>query len=172
MISFSNIQDLGQCVCSNGFGGPACDIVLSDRVGVYSTVYDPWRVDGYKAFNSSLSRMGHTLVSCGGRALYMFGGYSLSHGILNDIWEYNLDTQRWTQLIPQTEEQPAPRYFHAAVCVPTTRAMYVFGGLIERTGAVKEMWKFSIDHKRWHQLLVSNSLRSFFFFSTIPHLKV
>ena len=44
-------QVLGQCVCASGYGGPACDVVISDRVGVYSSVFDPWRAAGQDGFN-------------------------------------------------------------------------------------------------------------------------
>ena len=50
------------------------------------------------------------------------------------------------------------RYFHAAVCVPSLKAMFVFGGLVtdseQRVNATNEMWKFCLDTERWTRLEV------------------
>ena len=35
--------------------------------------------------------------------------------------------------------------------------MFVFGGLVEEIGAVREMWKYSIDTNIWRQLTVSGT---------------
>ena len=51
------------------------------------------------------------------------------------------------------------RYQHAAVCVPTLHAMYVFGGL-GTSGAVAEMWKYNLDSSRWSKLQVGQLLLS------------
>ena len=50
---------------------------------------------------------------------------------------------------------PVGRYQHAAVCVPTLHAMYVFGGL-GTSGAVAEMWKYNLDSSRWSKLQVGS----------------
>ena len=49
------------------------------------------------------------------------------------------------------------RYHHAAVCVPTVRGMFVFGGINGRGIALKELWKFSLDSNRWSRLNVSST---------------
>lgn len=51
------------------------------------------------------------------------------------------------------------RYFHSAVCVPAVRAMFVFGGLVEQAGAIKEMWRYNLDTNRWSKQVVSAVLR-------------
>ena len=49
------------------------------------------------------------------------------------------------------------RYQHAAVCVPTLHAMYVFGGL-GASGAIAEMWKYNVDSGRWSKLQVRTTM--------------
>ena len=59
---------------------------------------------------SSLGRMGHSLVTCDGSTFFMFGGYSLGHAALNDLWKFDVETETWTQLLPATNDEPGPRY--------------------------------------------------------------
>ena len=54
--------------------------------------------------------MGHSLVTCNGTVFYMFGGYSLSRGALNDVWKFDITTESWTQLLPASDDEPGPRY--------------------------------------------------------------
>ena len=99
--------------------------------------------------------MGHTIVTCDESTLYMFGGYSLGIGVLNDLWAFDIASSEWSEVRPSTSDRPSPRYFHAAVCVPRVHAIYVFGGLLEDTGtATDELWKFNLDHLKWTQLAV------------------
>ena len=58
----------------------------------------------------SLARMGHSLVTCDGSTFFMFGGYSLGHAALNDLWKFDVETETWTQLLPATNDEPGPRY--------------------------------------------------------------
>ena len=58
----------------------------------------------------SLARMGHSLVTCDDSTFFMFGGYSLGHAALNDLWKFDVETETWTQLLPATNDEPGPRY--------------------------------------------------------------
>ena len=84
----------------------------------------------------------------------MFGGYSLSRGYLNDLLKFSVKTRTWTPVLASSDALPSPRQLHAAECVPALRAMYVYGGMVEGRGSVREMWKFSLDSQRWTLLKV------------------
>lgn len=61
-------------------------------------------------FPGELNRYGHTLVNCGGNdILYLFGGFSLKHGPMNDLWMYNISHQRWSKITAVTDDQPSGR---------------------------------------------------------------
>lgn len=47
-----------------------------------------------------LPRLGHTLSADRRGALWMFGGYSLSHGPLNDIRLFDTKNNTWMQVGP------------------------------------------------------------------------
>lgn len=103
-------------MCSPGYGGEWCGNVITSGSAFYTSIYNPWRVDGVDAFNSSLARMGHSMVTCDDgntvNAFYMFGGYSLSRGILNDLWKFEVDNQEWVLLQPSSDDEPSPRLVH------------------------------------------------------------
>lgn len=160
-----------KCVCDADYTGDNCqDFICADRcvfhknnqtcqcettlgpVGIlpWSSIF--WPKGGLQE-QVSRSRYGHTLVYCGSDSLYMFGGYSLRHGLLNDMWKYNMTTSMWTVIVAVTTTEPKGRYYHTAVCLPYLQNIYVFGGFIQEKGdfvkATNEMWKFGIGTRKW-----------------------
>lgn len=104
------MQTIRACVCYEGYYGPDCSTMLHNNNTLkVETLLDPWESMGSQVFNLNVSRMGHTLVSCGKEELYMFGGYSLYGGMLNDMWSYNTKTHKWKELIPNSVHVPDPR---------------------------------------------------------------
>ncbi len=81
----------------------------------------------------SLARMGHTLVTCDGNIFYMFGGYSLSQGVLNDLWKYDLSTDQWTQLLPATNDEPGARCVLSWYTILYKSSVYFSEDLFVRT---------------------------------------
>ena len=82
-------QELGQCVCLPGFGDLSCAANITSDSATYQPVHDPWRQDGVGAFFSSRALMGHSIVSCDGKNIYMFGGYAFNeheHKENNALW--------------------------------------------------------------------------------------
>ena len=60
--------------------------------------------------NVPVSRYGHTIIHCDDEVMYIFGGRSLEHGLLNDIWLYSFVTHTWTEIRPiANSDQPAGR---------------------------------------------------------------
>ena len=97
---------MGKCVCKNGYTGSSCELQYSNNDFIWE--YFP-RISGS---TSALARMGHTLiVDIVTKTLVIYGGYSLSLGILGDIWKYDTQMMNYIQEISNT---PSSRYFHAA----------------------------------------------------------
>lgn len=103
-----------------------------------------------------IPRFGHSLVIDRRGSLWMFGGYSLSHGPLNDIRLFDTKNNTWMQVTVDSTRgvsMPQARYFHAAEIVHSRREIYVFGGIGTTSGLgnniLRDFWKFSIKHQRW-----------------------
>lgn len=150
----------GQCVCSANFGGEDCSVQLNNTQLVFTQLFDTNRIsDSLEHLRKTIPRFGHSVVADRRGSLWMFGGYSLSNGPLNDIRLFDTRNNTW---IPVTVDStrdvnmPQGRYFHAAEIVHTTQDIYVYGGLAEKehvTGlsrnVLNDFWKFSLKNQRW-----------------------
>ena len=60
--------------------------------------------------------MAHTMVA-GPSATYIFGGFSLAYGPLNDVWKVDVNKGFWEKMnINQVPSSvPFGRYYHSAV---------------------------------------------------------
>lgn len=129
-ISLSVFQLNGICVCNPGFLGTSCEDkknnedskemqlqILTDYKLVSSPTEGPVfnKLEAHSEFISSSEafgpspRAGHTLTTCGEGLMFLFGGYSHQHGILNDMWMFNVSCKTWTHLLPATDQSPKGR---------------------------------------------------------------
>lgn len=104
---FFSIKIHGMCRCEPGFAGPACDSILGSNLPHLELLVDSSRLH-HKA-SAPIGRVGHSMVSCGNSRLYVFGGYHLEKGLLDDMWLYNTVTGNWTQLHHPTKAHPRGR---------------------------------------------------------------
>ncbi|GAB0088910.1 Leucine-zipper-like transcriptional regulator 1 homolog [Sergentomyia squamirostris] len=87
-------------------------------------------------------RYGHTMVHHD-RFLYVFGG-SADSTLPNDLHCYDLDSQVWSVLMPETDSQvPTGRVFHASAVIAD--AMYIFGGTVDNNVRSGEMYRFQFS---------------------------
>ena len=98
--------------------------------------------------------MGHSLVVDYRGNLWLFGGYSLSRGPLNDIQSFDTANNTWVQVVLKVHpgaKPPPKRYFHASAYVNNRREMYVYGGMND-TYFLNDFWKFSTDSESWTEI--------------------
>lgn len=152
----------GRCLCNDGYGGDDCSIRLDKTQLVFTELFNSeYLTDGLDHLRSQLPRFGHSLVA-DRRGLWMFGGYSLSHGPLNDIRFFDTKNNTWEQVNVAVEatpdaNMPEGRYFHAAEIYHSKQNIYIFGGLSlqEKSGTNKtlgDFWQFSLKDKRWDNI--------------------
>lgn len=119
----------------------------------------------------TLPRFGHSLVADRRGSLWMFGGYSLSHGPLNDIRLFDTKNSTWMPVtVESTSEASMPqgRYFHAAEIVHSRQQIYVYGGLSMKEEGVQglsnntlsDFWKFSLQNQHWMQIVDDSMSRN------------
>ena len=130
-----NQQSLESCVCFSGFVGQDCSQVITAGTGIWETLSS---VTDLNLTCSHLARMGHTMVEAHGN-LIVFGGYSLSHGLLSDILSFNLTTSVWSCLIPDQGlgSLPTARFLHSAVFYKVSN--FAFNNIILSRNTCKEM---------------------------------
>ena len=97
-------------MCVDDYGGRDCSQRLSAESAVWSVLPGPR--------DYPLTRIGHSLVSCAPdtHLLYMFGGYSLQHGLMNDLWRYNVTGGQWELIQTVDRYQPMPRFAASPDC--------------------------------------------------------
>ncbi|XP_066249619.1 multiple epidermal growth factor-like domains protein 8 isoform X2 [Euwallacea similis] len=164
-------KNYGRCLCSDGWTGPACNITfhlwtrfefLETKLQlVFIELFNTERLsDGFDHLRKTLPRFGHSLVSDRRGSLWMFGGYSLSHGPLNDIRMFDTKNISWIQVTVESTadaRMPQGRYFHGADIVHSKQSIFVFGGLTKPHKNVKnrtlnDFWQFDIQNQRWSEV--------------------
>lgn len=93
------------------------------------------------------NRRGHSAV-IHADSMYIYGGFEDFRGSSNQLWEYNLVTNRWElrNLSASSACQPEPRHSHSAVVHKDS--MFVYGGL-SNLKPLGDLWRWSWRDKRW-----------------------
>lgn len=148
----------GRCLCQRGYAGGDCSQLRRRSTMVLTELIVPEKLaDGLEHLRTVLPRLAHSLVVDHRGSLWMFGGYSMSRGPLNDIREFETKNLTWLQVTvhihPGGGESSLPpgRYFHAAEYVNSQRGIYVYGGIGTR-GFLGDFWKFDINSRRWMEM--------------------
>lgn len=152
----------GRCLCSNGWGGIDCMTKLNGSQIVFTELFNTQNLASQvEHLRKTLPRFGHSLVADHRRGLWMFGGYSLSHGPLNDMRLFDIINSTWMQVtVDSTPEAKMPqgRYYHAADIVHSKQAIYIFGGLTKHIryllneNVLNDFWQFDLHNQRWNEL--------------------
>lgn len=153
----------GRCVCHAGFGGADCSIEVHGGSIVVTELFNSQLLsESLEHLRKTLPRFGHSLVADKRGSLWMFGGYSLSHGPLNDIRQFDTKNNTWMQVTvdsstPDEARMPQGRYFHAADIVHARQIIYIYGGLSGVAAAAEtvldDFWMFNIATQRWDEIV-------------------
>ncbi|XP_073988408.1 multiple EGF like domains 8 isoform X2 [Rhodnius prolixus] len=162
----------GRCICSDGWGSPNCSIRLDPtRQLIFTELFNSAHLsDSLEHLRKMLPRFGHSFLSDRRNSLWLFGGYSLSHGPLNDIRLFDTKNNTWMQVtIDSTNDanMPRGRYFHAAEISLSRREIFIHGGLTvsspdsfgvfgvydqqgpKQNTVLDDFWKFSLKNQHW-----------------------
>lgn len=151
----------GRCLCAAGWGGSDCSVKLQPHQLVFTELFNSRHlVDTLDHLRNTLPRFGHSLVADKRGSLWMFGGYSLPHGPLNDIRLFDTRNNTWMQVTVEPTpdaKMPKKRYFHAAEIIHVRQLIYIYGGLSLQATDVEnktlgDFWQFSLKDQRWIML--------------------
>lgn len=99
-LFFFFFQSYWRCVCESTWGGPDCSTQLTVSSLVSTNLFNTAHLSeagSLAHWRKMLPRLGHTLSADRRGALWMIGGYSLSHGPLNDIRLFDTKNNTWMQ---------------------------------------------------------------------------
>lgn len=155
----------GRCLCQKGYAGADCSQARRRSSIVVTELIDPHKLtEGLEHLKTVLPRLGHSLAVDHRGSLWLFGGYSMSRGPLNDIREFETKNLTWLQVTVHIQpgvgggesSLPPERYLHAAEYVNSQRSLYVYGGMGHRDRAssafLSDFWKFDINSRRWMEI--------------------
>ncbi|XP_019220014.1 multiple epidermal growth factor-like domains protein 8 [Oreochromis niloticus] len=149
---------LGVCVCSESWVGSDCSIPRDFNSLVWETLLDTQMT--VNQAHRFLHRMGHSLVSGPQGNLWMYGGLSLTEGILGNVYRYSVLERRWTQMLTSSLEEgsmPNPRYHHASAMLSHESGsganhnfMLVVGG-VTQDGVSMDTWTLNLSSLVWRE---------------------
>lgn len=127
------------------------DFSVYDDLWAYSVRGNSWsQIQPVNAGPSGRSRPAVWMV---GNRLYVFGGINGFFSTLNDLWVYNVESQRWTELIPDgAAGSPPPRHEAAYGTGAQGGRLILYGG--ETLGefgfeTLGDTWEYDISCNRW-----------------------
>uniref|UniRef100_A0A1A8GFI9 Multiple EGF-like-domains 8 n=1 Tax=Nothobranchius korthausae TaxID=1143690 RepID=A0A1A8GFI9_9TELE len=153
---------LGVCVCLESWTGPDCSVPRDSNNLIWETLLDTQLTMNQD--HRFLHRMGHTLVSGAEGNLWMYGGLSLSGGILGNVYRYSVMEHRWTQMLTGSLDEgstPSARYRHASALLTSYEPgsgsheggysfMLVVGG-VTRNGVAMDTWSLNLSSLVWRE---------------------
>ncbi|KAG9328362.1 hypothetical protein JZ751_014459, partial [Albula glossodonta] len=151
-----SVAALGVCVCSEGWAGSDCSSAAGSGSLVWQTLLDTQLT--VNQAHRFLHRLGHSLVSGPQGTLWMYGGLSLSEGILGNVY------RRWTQMLTSSVDEasaPTPRYHHASALLTnhdphsgpqgaSHNIMLVVGGVTQK-GVAMDTWSLNLSSLVWKE---------------------
>lgn len=87
-------------------------------------------------------------LGCHSNKLYTFGGQEDENNKLDDLWCFDMVSQKWSQIESGADEwKPVARSGHTS-CVWGEK-MYIFGGIFELTKELNDLAAFDFTTKKW-----------------------
>lgn len=102
-----------------------------------------------------------TVTYLGNDRLLLFGGNSAGQnnfsGALNDLWEFSLSDNTWTELSP-SGVLPAGRVGANAVFIPTENRLLVFGGNASNGDFLNDVWELQLITTSTDNVVISEEV--------------
>ncbi|XP_049313887.1 multiple epidermal growth factor-like domains protein 8 [Bactrocera dorsalis] len=156
--------DYGRCICNSSYAGADCGTLIKPNHLVVTDLFNTLLLsDTYEHLRKTIPRFGHSVNADRRGSLWMFGGYSPSHGPLNDFRQFDAKNGTWMQVTVEStpdDKMPLGRYFHASEIYLKKQIIFIYGGISirgeqeERTSQLilDDFWQFSIQNQRWSEI--------------------
>ena len=104
------------------------------------------KINGFKPN----SRVDFSITKFGNK-IYLFGG--VSSKIYNELWTYNIDTNKWDKIIYDEKEEPIPRKGHTSVLIKNT--IFIFGGESTKEATYEDLVTYNIILNKFYYPRIS-----------------
>ena len=85
-------------------------------------------------------------ISINQNNLYLFGGlYSI---ISNDLWKYDIEKNKWSQIIYKQNDDPCPRHSHTSIII--NENLFLFGGEGPKDKPLEDLVIFHIPTEKFY----------------------
>src|SRR5882762_8085837 len=85
----------------------------------------------------------------------LFGGIDAQGNYLNDMWEWDGATRKWTNVTPAGGDMPLPRASFGMAFDPVRQKVVVYGGLVSiqysNVGIIGDTWEWDSATRTWTQ---------------------
>lgn len=136
------------------------DVAIYDDLHRFDTVHNRWDVLAPKGA-SPPPRVFAASVAHGRRMLVFggafFGPFFSDFSPYGDLWAYDVDDNRWSELHP-VNAGPSPRSRPSAWIVGNQ--LYVFGGVNQFFQVQNDLWVYDLAHNAWTQLIAPGAAGS------------
>ncbi|CAG9317695.1 unnamed protein product [Blepharisma stoltei] len=89
----------------------------------------------------------------------IFGGNQGISATYNAVWEFNLTSNIWQNLVPISANSPLPRFTHGCWVDSDNSMLYIFGGNSDN-GPQNDMWAYDLTSLQWTQISQKGSVPS------------
>ncbi|KAK2950705.1 hypothetical protein BLNAU_14376 [Blattamonas nauphoetae] len=135
------------------FGGRNDEKLLLNDLHSFVPTNHSWEQHTDTGLEAPTAREDMSLCEHAG-SLFMFGGHGMdSNGEenrLNDLWQFSIERNRWTKLVPLSEDMPAG--VKGAAMILLHQQLHVFGGRFSDESVSNELWVFSLVESKWTHL--------------------
>ncbi|MHA2378176.1 MAG: Kelch repeat-containing protein [Candidatus Thorarchaeota archaeon] len=148
------VYDSGSDVVLVFGGGRGQGLGKMNDTWAYSYEDDTW-TDRSPTVAPSV-RAGHMLAyDSESDRVILFSGYIrkddvTGHICYNETWEYDYNSNTWTNLEPET--MPTPRCYGAMAYDEQSDRVILFGGILEGTSVAADTWAYDYNSNTWEQM--------------------
>ena len=116
-----------------------------DELWSYEYETNTWNM--LETNNNPYPRFNSMLVYIPGRhQLFLFGGFSADDRI-SDTWVFDFESNRWTELHPNT--QPSPRSDSSIAYDPVNDVVVLYSGYLLNDTNLQDTWIYSFKEENW-----------------------
>jgi hypothetical protein len=138
------------------FGGKSHSLITTNRLFYYEIGTNNWVFQDIQGFIPPPTESFSYLYDKDLKTLMIFGGFNSMTGEFNNsMYEFDLKSSFWREIIYKSERNPGPRAGHAWTSIIPDK-IYMFGGEISDK-KLKDLWLFDRKKELWLEITINQT---------------